>query len=160
MRMIIKMIACLFLLSNVAMASCESYEDVAEYKIGCAFDAQGFEQTYSKDNLMMYEKHLPNNLFDTVVIYVIDGNLEGIDFRVSRSLTNEERIRVLAAIHEKYGKTEYLTYGAYSKDIEDGILANVSFMPDAIENEGKASLLYVSKTFMKQLEDNDALTAG
>lgn len=160
MRMIIKMIVCLFLLSNIALADCESYEDVAGYKIGCSFDGKGFEQTYSKNNLKMYEKHLPNNMFDTVVIYIIDDKLEGIDFRVNRSLTNEERIRVLAAIHEKYGKTEYLSYGAYSKDVDDGVLANVSFMPDAIENEGKASLLYVSKAFMKELENHDALTAG
>ncbi|MGL4674451.1 MAG: hypothetical protein ACRCXK_06285, partial [Wohlfahrtiimonas sp.] len=113
-----------------------------------------------KNNLMMYEKHLPNNMFDTVVVYIIDGNLEGIDFRVNRSLTNEERAKVLTAIHERYGNTEYLSYGAYSKDMDDGILAKVSFMPDAIENEGNASLLYISKTFMKQLEDNDAMTAG
>lgn len=160
MRIIIKMIACLFLLSNVAMACCELYEDVAEYKIGCPFDDKGFEQTYSKNNLMMYEKHLPNNMFDTIVVYIIDGNLEGIDFRVSRSLTNEERTKVLTVIHERYGNTEYLSYGAYSKDMDDGILAKVSFMPDVIENEGNASLLYISKTFMKQLEDNDAMTAG
>lgn len=32
-------------------------------------------------------------------------------------------------------------------------------MPDAIENEGNASLLYVSKAFMKELENHDALTA-
>lgn len=88
MKMIIKMIVCLFLLSNVALANCESYEDIAGYKIGCPFDDKSFTQTYSKNNLKMYEKHLTNNMFDTVVIYIIDDKLEGIDFRVNRSLTN------------------------------------------------------------------------
>lgn len=133
-------------------AACESETQVASYNFGCPFSGEGFEQTYHKDDLVKYEKHLSGGIFDTVEVYLINDHLEGLDFTSERSLTNEERGYILDAIHKKYGKTEYLIYGTYSRDIDKGLLATVSFMPDSVHNDGKASLLYISKVLMQRLD--------
>lgn len=155
MKTIIKMSLLLFLFGGVAAANCTDYVEIEGYKIGCPFTDENFQQTYQKNDLARYEKHLDDSLFNTVDIYVINGKIEGVDFTVERSMTEIEKANILKVIHATYGQTEDDGFGAYSVNINDGMLAVINFLPDASTNDGKVSLLYLSKIFMARLEKNN-----
>lgn len=155
MKTLIKMSMLFFLLSSVAIADCTTYSEVRGYKIGCPFTDESFQQTYQKNDLARYEKQFDDGMFDTVEVYIINGNIEGIDFTAERSMTNEEKANILQLVHIEYGETQDDGFGAYSVSVDDGMLAVINFLPDASANDGKASLLYLSKIFMARLEKHN-----
>lgn len=155
MKTLIKMSILLFLLSGMAMADCTAYSEVNSYKMGCPFADESFQQTYQKNDLARYEKQLDDGVLDTVEVYIINGSIEGIDFTTERSMTDEEKANILQQVYAQYGETQDDGFGAYSINVEDGMLAMINFLPDASANDGKASLLYLSKIFMARLEKSN-----
>jgi hypothetical protein len=155
MKTLIKMSMLFFLLSGMAMADCTTYSEVRGYKMGCPFIDESFQQTYQKNDLARYEKQLDDGVFDTVEVYILNGSIEGIDFTAARSMTDEEKANILQLVHTQYGETQDDGFGAYSVNIDEGMLAMINFLPDASANDGKASLLYLSKIFMVRLEKSN-----
>ena len=153
MRRMITIIAILFGTLNITLANCQVYAEVEEYKIGCPMDDASFQRVFHNDELARYQKKLTRGAFTQVEIYSIDNIVEGIDFTNNRSLTDAEIASIVAMMGKKYGDIQADDNGKYTVDLYHRVLDLVELVPNAQHNDGKASLLFLSKRLMQRLNE-------